>query len=749
MLDDIVGEMAARARAEGREVLLEQEGLEIARALGVRVPRSLALDEVGQLAHVDLRSLPGDHVVLKVVSTKIQHKSDVGGVAVVAKERAAIEAAIGRMQDRIPGGEIQGYSLSERVDFETGLGSELLLGLRFTHDFGPIVSIGPGGVQTELLAGSLRAGAGTAVLSPAFAATLRRDAVWRSRAWGPVVIGGFRGRRPLLAEADLATLLERALELAARHCPDPLLEFEVNPLVLTDGGPVALDALARLAVGAPPAPGPERPLVKIQKLLRPESVAIVGVSKRLNPGRIILDNLIREGFPKKRCYVIKPGSVSLAGCRCVTRVAELPEAVDLLVLSVEAAQVPALVSEVIEHEKAEGLIVIPGGLGERPGTEELEAQVTRALGRSRASRWRGPVLNGGNCLGIRSRPGRYDTMFIPEHKLEPPQGAVSPLAFVSQSGALAVATASKLAALNPRYLISVGNQTDLTVGDYMEHLKNDPELEVFACYVEGFRPLDGLAWLRAVAEIVEHGKTVLLYRAGRTQAGALATASHTAVVAGDYVVTQALAEAVGALVAESLDDLVELSRLFCMLRGKHVAGTALGALSNAGFECVAYADNLGPLRLAELSAATRTRLLQLLVERRIDGIVSVRNPLDVTPMMEDGGFAEAARAILEDPAVDVGIVGCVPLTGSLQTLPQAADHLEDLEAEEAVAQRLIELFRAILKPWVAVVDAGSAYDPLVARLEAGGVPTFRSADRALRLLGRYCTASLGPRAPRA
>jgi acyl-CoA synthetase (NDP forming) len=744
MDDGVVIEVAAAARAQGREALLESEGLRVAAQLGLRVPRCVFVPEGARVADMDLSSVPGERLVLKVVSAQILHKSDVGGVAVVARSGEAIEAALLEMSLRLGDRPRIGYSLNQLVPHDKGFGSELLLGLRFTSDFGPVVTLGLGGVHAERLARSLGSDAVTAILSPEMGGTSRRRAALRGKAWAPILTEGSRGLLPLVSEDRLGEILDRTLALAARCCPDPLLEFEVNPLVLTPEGPFALDALGRLGGPLPPRAAP-RPLAKVGRLLRPESVALIGVSSSLNPGHVILNNLIREGFPKERIRVVKPGTRSVEGCACVATIGELPEPVDLMVLSVDAAQVPTIVSQVIEHQAAESLIVIPGGLGERPGTEGLEEQVRSRLEGVRHSPWRGPVMNGGNCLGIRSRPGRYDTMFIPEHKLEPARGPVSPLALVSQSGAFAVAAASKLAGLNPRYLISVGNQTDLTVGDYLAHLKDDAEVEVFVCYVEAFRPLDGLAWLRAASEVVTRGKSVLLYRAGRTPAGAQAAASHTAAVAGDYSVTKELAEASGVVVVDSLEDLVDLARLFCLLRGKPVAGGGLGALSNAGFECVSYADNLGPLRMAELEVATIGRLEDLLRARRIDGIVSARNPLDVTPMMDDAGFAEAAKVILEDPAVDVGIVGCVPLTGALRTLPRSASHEEDLDAPASVVSRLVDIARVVPKPWVAVVDAGSAYDPMVARLEAGGVPTFRSAGRALRLLGRYCATRLPAR----
>jgi acyl-CoA synthetase (NDP forming) len=263
-------------------------------------------------------------------------------------------------------------------------------------------------------------------------------------------------------------------------------------------------------------------------------------------------------------------------------------------------------------------------------------------------------------------------------------------------------------------------------------------VEVFACYVEGFRPLDGRRWLEAASEIARSGRTVILHRAGRTPAGARATASHTAAIAGDFAVTRELAQAAGALVAETLEDFEDLTRLAVRLRGKRVDGWSLGALSNAGFECVGIADNLGRFRLAPFSAETEDRLTTLLAGRRLTGIVDVHNPLDVTPILDDAAYEDAVQAILDDPAVDVGIVGCVPLTPALSTLPPAPEHREDVGRPGAIADRLARLFAESPKAWVAVLDAGPLYDPLARLLDERGVPVFRTVDRAMRVLERYC-----------
>ena len=232
---------------------------------------------------------------------------------------------------------------------------------------------------------------------------------------------------------------------------------------------------------------------------------------------------------------------------------------------------------------------------------------------------------------------------------------------------------------------------------------------------------------------------MILYRAGRTAAGARATASHTASIAGDYTATRELARAAGVVVAQSLADFDDLVHLFCCLRRKTVTGWGLGAMSNAGFECVAIADGVsGGFHLPAFDAATGERLAAILDRARVGSIVTVGNPLDVTPMLADADFEAAARAVLEDPRVDVGVIGCVPLTGALATLAAGRGHDEDLEEETAVGRRLARLAGEQPKAWVAVVDGGPLYDPMAVLLAEHRLPAFRTADRALRLFETFC-----------
>ena len=730
--------MAEGAKNAGRTVLLETEGLELLTQIGIAVPAYHFVPVGRSLSAGALQQIPSTSVVVKVVSPEILHKSDLGGIRIVPHSLKEINRALEEMQCDLGRFSIEGFLVLEKIEYDRSPGGELLAGLRWTDDFGPVLTFGAGGVYTEYLNGQLGEG-GVGIISTSAAGPEAVPAMVARSAVAPMIDGSLRNQPPRVDPDRLHRLLQALLDFGRNAMPHPVREFEINPLVLSAEGPVALDVLVRLGAPTPKA-RPEPPLHKIGNLLHPRSIGIIGVSSRMNPGRIILNNTVRERFDRSRIYVVKPGLDEIEGCRCVPDIAALPEPVDLFILAVDAAQTPGVVEELIRLRKAESIIVIPGGMEERDGSEEQVARVRNALMRSRETEWRGPVINGGNCLGVRSRPGNYDTLFIPDYKLPDPPKKVSPLAMISQSGAFAVAQASKLGRINPKYLATIGNQTDLTTGDYLNYLKDDGEIRLFACYVEGFKPGDGLRWLEAAREITRSGRSVLLYRAGRTSAGKEASASHTASIAGDYQVTRQLAEEAGVIVARSLAEFDDLIRLFTFLENRKPAGTGLGALSNAGFECVAMADRLGPFRLVDLTADTSERLASLFRTCRIDGIVSVRNPLDLTPIMNDELYEAAVRAVLEDPGVDVGLVGCVPLTAALKTLPAGDRHTEDLASGGSIVTRLGHLKRESQKPWIAVVDAGRMYDPMAAALTDLEIPTFRTADRALRLLSIWLRA---------
>jgi acyl-CoA synthetase (NDP forming) len=747
--------------AEGRRSLTELEGMDILDALGIETPRRIFVRDAAA-AEQAARScaVSCERVVVKVVSPDIAHKTEVGGVAVVLNTPADVRAAVEHIRAGLSGIPIEGFSINEHVEHGSALGREIIASCRFTLDFGPVVSIGFGGVFAEYIAKAFRPGAATLIVSPL---TVDREVAQEElsrNALQAILSGGLRGTKPILGLDTLASLALKFSEAAPILAAAGVIELEVNPFAVCGEGAtarlVALDALAK--VGTLPAlveersgrlvyrPQAERPVAKIDRLLRPANAAIIGVSsKEMNAGRMILRNMIGAGFDRRRVFIVKPGLSEFEGCPCAPDISSLPEHVDLFIVAVSALKASTVIAELIERDAAESVVVIPGGFEEKSGTEGITSRMHTALARSRASGG-GPVILGGNCLGSLSDPGGYNALFIPEYKLPRRSGACDPVAILSQSGAFAITRLSNHPGLSPRYVITCGNQMDATIGDFLERMADDESIRVFAVYIEGFKPLDGEKALRACGRITSSGRTVIVYRAGRSAAGAAASASHTASIAGDYAVAAALFRQAGAVVAESLEQFDDALTVFSRLDGRPRAGRRLGALSNAGFECVAMADNLNGLVPAEFADETKARLHASFARAGVNDIVDIHNPLDLTPMADEVVYEECLRAILEDPGVDCAILGIVPLTAHLHSLPKGRGHDEDSAREDGIAARCGGLMRISSKPWVAVVGAGPLYDELARALESRGLPVFRSADRALAALslwmGAACTSGV-------
>ncbi|MBU4331244.1 MAG: acetate--CoA ligase family protein, partial [Acidobacteria bacterium] len=136
--------------------LLEHQVYGLLEAMGIPTPRFFFIPRGETVTKEDLTSIPSEQVVIKVVSPVIIHKSDVGGVRFAANTVDDIERVIGEMENEIPSNkpqaEILGFLICEAVRFEdVGFGSEILIGLRTTREFGPVLTVGLGGLDVEYL----------------------------------------------------------------------------------------------------------------------------------------------------------------------------------------------------------------------------------------------------------------------------------------------------------------------------------------------------------------------------------------------------------------------------------------------------------------------------------------------------------------------------------------------------------------------------------------------------------------------
>jgi acyl-CoA synthetase (NDP forming) len=779
-----ISDLMAEAHSEGRNFLYEYEVYTLLAKSGAETPpRTNLLVRGARPSDEELGAMPGDKAVLKIVSPTIVHKTEVGGVRIVPKTPESVRSAMRRMLYEVPenyaswierqpdaapaayrGLSGQGLVAAISRDLKGVLqvqfmppdsdafGNELIVGLRRTREFGMVLSAGLGGTDTELYAQRFRKGQAIVVASTALTDGESFFELFRQTISYKKLAGLTRGQRRIVGDDQLIECFESFIAMANHYSPEnpdaPFIieELEINPFAFTDYLMVSLDGMCRFSL--PDSRPVGRPVGKIGNLLHPERIGIVGVSAtRRNFGRIILENVLAQGFPKENVTVLRDGGPDASGVDCVPDLASLPHKLDLLVVAVNAAQVPDIVEDVISRDAANSVMLIPGGMGETEESRERAAQVMARINAAHGQGNGGPVFLGANCMGVVSKPGRYDTWFIPEEKLpREREKTYRRAALVSQSGAFMLHRSSQCPELVPAYMISMGNQTDLTLGDMLSYFKDSDEVDVIAVYVEGFNDLDGLAFCRAVREAVLAGKEVVFYKAGRTPEGKSATSGHTASLAGDYMVCESCVRQAGAIVAQSFNQFQDLFLLAETLWGKKIRGNRLAAVSGAGFEAVGMADSIQSddyaMQLAPFAPETVERIGEVLRGKRLDKLVSVANPLDINPSADDETHALAASILIDDPGVDAVILGLDPLSPVMHTLGRTEVPAFDMTAEGSIARLLPEVARQSDKPVIGVIDGGRLYDPLRDVLMAEGVPVFPVCDRAVAALSQYIQARL-------
>ncbi len=791
----------ASASREGRDFLYEYEVYSLLARSGAETPpKSCFIPRGARSSDEELMALPGEKAVLKIVSPFIIHKTEVGGVRIVTKEPNQIRSAVRRMFYEVPekytawiqqhsdgapahykgltgdaltaavSRDVQGVLQVQFMPPDSNtFGNELIVGLRHTREFGSILSAGLGGTDTELYAKRFRKGQAIVAASTAmndgqsFFQLFKQTISYRKLA------GLTRGQRRIVTDEQLIECFESFVRIGNFYsqvnpkAPFVIEELEINPFAFTDYLMVPLDGMCRF--GLPGTLAAKRPVAKIDNLLHPKKIGIVGVSAtRKNFGRIILDNILAEGFAKEDIIVFREGTGEIGfmdGVKCLPNLGAMTEKLDLFIVAVGAAQVPDLVEEVIRLDAAGSVMLIPGGMGETQDSKDradqvmarinaahgLAGQIAVKQGSTDFSKGGGPVFLGANCMGVISKPGRYDTWFIPEEKLPKVRShKANRVALVSQSGAFMLHRSHQCPELRPAYMISMGNQTDLTLGDMVHYFKNSDRVDVIAVYAEGFNDLDGLEFCQGVKQAVLAGKEVVFYKAGRTLEGKAATSSHTASLAGDYMVCESCVSQAGAIVARNFSEFQELMLLAETLSRKPIRGNRLAAVSGAGFEAVGMADSIQSddftMELARFEPETCDAIDTILRVKGLAAFVTLSNPLDINPAADDEAHARITQILADDPNVDAVVVSLDPLSPAMKTLDKTMIEGFNMHGADSILHRMDSLVKATATPIVTVVDGGRLYDPLRDALMDRGIPVFAVCDKAIAALSLYVQGRL-------
>ncbi len=627
---------------------------------------------------------------------------------------------------------------------------EIYLRLYRTREFGMIISAGSGGLDAPLDEDNLKKDRALVCASTELSDTdnflklFQRTLVYKKMA-----SAARRGNWPL-PDQQLKACFRQMLALG-HAASDPAATFTLQQLELNlvaDAGRLMVQG-AQCELGqAVPARLP-RPIHKIDKLIHPQSIGVIGVSSsNMNFGRIILRNLMGSGFAKENLLIIRADESEIDGVKCVASLKALEHKLDLLIVAVAASAVYALVDEIIETDAVESVMLIPGGLGETAASQESAAALAGRINAAHGKPGGGPIFLGANCLGVVSHPGRYDSWFIPLERLPKPQKKPERNSvLLSQSGAFMITRISQNPWLDPRYMLALGNQTDLTHGDLLNYFAELPEVETFGIYIEGFKNLDGLDFAKAVRKAVQSGKQVVVYKSGKTDPGAKGVMGHTASIAGAARLFDSVLRQAGAIVAEDINSFDDLLYIAGALHHKTIGGKRLGGISGAGFEAVGIADSIESdnfaMEMGALEPGTVNRVQEILTAKKLNMLVEVRNPIDINPGADDEAHLQIVEAFLQDPNIDAVVVGLDPTAPAIRSLETSTLRPGfDITDPKSSVHLMPLLVNRNDKPVIGVVDGGTLYDAMAAKLMDQGVCVFRNCARGTKALARYFEATL-------
>jgi acyl-CoA synthetase (NDP forming) len=455
----------------------------------------------------------------------------------------------------------------------------------------------------------------------------------------------------------------------------------------------------------------------LEPLVRPRSVAIVGASA--DPHKTAgkpAAYLKKHGFAG-RLYLINPRYSAIDGIGCLPSVADLPEAPDvgLVLLGAEAA-VDAVGQ--LAARGARAAIVLAGGFAEIDADgARRQAALTAAAGS--VMRMLGP-----NTIGLVNLSDH--TALSASAALELDELQTGRIAVVSQSGGMLGALLSRGAAhgLGFSRLISTGNEADLDVCDAIEYLLQDDMTRVIALYLESLRRP------KLFRDLAQHAadasKPLVVFKVGRSEAGAQSAASHTGALAGSDRMYEALFRQTGVVRVDTLDGLLDVSA--GLVGGKRLHGPRLGILTSTGGggSLVAEACGVRGLAVPPPDAQTAECLRTALVG---EAAMADRNPIDLTlANLRAETYTATVAALVASQTYD-GVVVVVGSSGledpSLAAAPvRDAALATDKPVVVYVNPHALNIVRYLNSVGVAAFSTAEGCAAALAAMHADGAPRF-------------------------
>ncbi|MFW9900494.1 MAG: CoA-binding protein [Candidatus Thorarchaeota archaeon] len=451
--------------------------------------------------------------------------------------------------------------------------------------------------------------------------------------------------------------------------------------------------------------------MNLNKLFKPKSMAVVGISKKnpISPGRIIF---VKNEFEMTvKAYGVNPEGGNIEGVQLYTRLDKLPEIPDLLVIALPAEVTIQYVEE-CAHLNIPACIIIGGGFAEI-GSEGLNLQ--KRL--EKIAFDNDIAVLGPNCIGVYSPP-LIDTIFMPTERItRPPKGSV---ALISQSGGVLVDQffhKFNEIKIGVSTAVSIGNRAVVDEAMLLEYFsKEDKETSNIAFYLEGFKPNKARKFL----EIAKQSEDmVITYFGGLSKEGKVAIKSHTASLAGNEKILSGALKQNLIIQPKSENELLTFLKLFNILSQRKkpfdenlVVFGRVAILSLSGGHGVICADLLKKYGLSSILFTDKQQEeMRELVNPVARNIASFNNPIDLTGSAQDEDIVNIIQYISKIDQIECIILLILPYTPSISFM---------------IGRRISNAITQPKKPIVCFIPYIEKYGLIIEALELSNIPVFHS-----------------------
>jgi len=667
------------------KVITEEASKSILKTYGVKVPPYALVRSADEA--VKAAKKIGYPLVMKIVSPQILHKTDVGGVKVGLDNDADVKKTFNDMYGRLSkkkGVEVKGVLLEKMVP----KGIELIVGLQVDPQFGPVLMVGLGGVMTEVFKDvSFRMLPITTADAKSMLGELKSSKLFK----------GFRGSQPVDMNM-LAKALVQISKLGVDNAPY-INSIDFNPVVVYPKSYFVVDAKIILAKqvnkNAISKAKPDDSFM--ESFFTPQSVALVGASA--TPGKVgnsVLDSLAKHDY-KGKVYPINPKADEILGLKCYPSLEAIPDKVDLVVVCVDLSVTPPIL-EACAKKGIHSVVIVSGGGKELGGERaDYEAQI-KSLALKNKIRIIGP-----NCIGMFNAANRLDCAFQGQERMV--RAKLGNVALLSQSGTMGISFLETADSFGLSKMISYGNRSDVDEADMIWYLANDPQTKVIVLYVEGFG--DGRKFINTAKRVMkEKKKPVLIWKSGRTEAGAKQAASHTGSLGGSNAIIMGAFKQAGIISVDSYQELAAAAKALAWQ--PPAKGNRAAMCSNGAGPMIGGIDHFERLGL-ELGKVTPKTLKEMKEHFPPTYVIGKGNPVDVTGGANADDYRYTIQKFMDDPNIDIVMPWFV---------------FQDDPLEETIIDYLGEFSRQKKKPILVGGNGGPYTAKVSALIEKQGVPVY-------------------------